>query len=764
MLPWDVRIEGWNPRTAMHEETLFAVANGYLGTRGTMEENPGNRPNSCEGTYLNGVYSNEKITYGEVAYGYATHNQKLLQVPNGKSIQIIVDNETVDIQNALSCTRELSLRSAILSRSMEWQSSTGKKLRITTERFVSQTESNLLCTRIKIEALNFNGKVKVRSLLDASYGFSPNPDDPRVGQLNMAESLKLINASIEENRASMLHQVNHSHFQVSSIIDHQLPTGMYLLNPVQTEKQVGFEYEIELVQAQPVELIKYASYQHNTDGLCDNLQQYNKSLLSQAAQLGWDKLKALHCKELEKFWHKSDVEIEGDPALQQGIRFNLLHLYMSSGHNGTSNIAAKGLTGHGYDGHYFWDSEVYVMPFLLATNPEIAREFLAFRFNTLDGARNRARQMSHAKGALYPWRTIGGDECSAYYPAGTAQYHINSAVAHAIKSYYNATGDWQFMQQQGAEMLFETARLWLQLGHFSDSHKGQFCIDMVTGPDEYTALVNNNFYTNAMAQAHLEFALRIATEFKQNAAEAFASLSERIELTEAELASWEQAASNMYLGYDDKLGINPQDDTFLAKQKWDFENTPQEHYPLLLHYHPLVIYRYQVLKQADVVLAMYMLDDKFDKDLKARNLAYYEPLTTHDSTLSSCIHSIEYAETGDLKRAYDFYHNTVRMDLDNLHGNTEHGVHTACMAGSWKGIVHGFGGVRYRANELYSSPLLPAGWQGYSFNLQYQGRHIKVSVNARATEYQLIKGAPISINHAGKVCELSSQHLVSIAS
>ncbi|WP_416306243.1 glycoside hydrolase family 65 protein [Neptunicella sp. SCSIO 80796] len=761
--PWQVSTSEWNNDSAMHQETLFAVANGYLGTRGTMEEQHGNNHQSCEGTYLNGVYSREKITYGEVAYGYASHNQKMLQVPNGKVIQLEIDGQRAHIQDAQSSCRTLDLANAVFSRTMHWQSASNKKITLQSDRFASLSRPNLLCIRIQLEAVNFEGKVKLSSLLDADYGFAANPDDPRVGQLNMAESLQLITSEVKDLQASMLHRVRGSSFVVSSAISHTLPDNVKSVTEIHHNQQIGFDYELELKANQPVTLIKYVSYQHSEQDNPATLEQHNKQLLDEASQLGWQPLYQEHQQQVADFWLHSDVEINGDPALQQGIRFNLLHLFMSAGKNGKSNIAAKGLTGHGYDGHYFWDSEVYVVPFLLASNPALARQFLSFRYQTLDAARQRARQMSHKIGALYPWRTIGGEECSAFFPAGTAQYHINSAIAHAIKAYFNATRDWDFMCRQGAEMLFETARLWVEIGHFSARHNGQFCIDMVTGPDEYSALVNNNFYTNAMAREHLQFSVTIAKRMQQDYPEQFGQLCQDISLQPQEWKLWAQAADKMYLAFDDELGINPQDDSFLDREKWDFDNTPAEHYPLLLHYHPLVIYRHQVLKQADVVLAMYMLDDKFSLDLKARNLAYYEPLTTHDSTLSSCIHSIEYAETGDFQLAYQFYHDTVRMDLDNLHGNTEHGVHTACMAGSWMGIVHGFAGVRYRNDELYFAPHLPASWQSYRFNLTYLGRHIQVGVEAEQVSYQLLSGEPLCITHVDAKIELVPHQTITVS-
>ncbi|GGO69033.1 glycoside hydrolase family 65 protein [Bowmanella pacifica] len=752
--PWQLESIGLSSGQNMLEETLFALANGYFGTRGTMEEEAPANVQSCEGTYLNGVYHSEKITYGEVAYGYASHNQKMQQVPNGKIMRLKLDNQLVSQTDASEVKRWLDFRTATLHRQIRWQSTSGQQLSLTTHRFASLSHPNLLCLRMEILAENFSGDIELSALLDAGYQFSPNKDDPRVGVLSLDDSLTLYQQHAGDNDTWMLHQVKDSDVKIASASTLTCSVHPIHTRQVAEKKQLGQQWQLPLKQGKPVIVEKYICYQHSKEMTFDALLNEVHQKLQNAKTLGWVALHAQHQQVASAFWQNTDVQIDGDPALQQGIRFNLLHLFMSIGKDGLSNMGAKGLTGHGYDGHYFWDTEIYILSVMTATNPELARRCLEYRYRTLDGARRRARQMSHSTGALYPWRTIGGDECSAFFPAGTAQYHINAAIAHALRSYYTATSDWQFMQQMGAQMLFETARLWLSLGHFNPRRDGQFCIDGVTGPDEYTAIVSNNFYTNAMAKAHLRFAVQIAAKFRDSDSAAYKLLCHKLNLSDAEIATWEQAAEKMYLPFDKTLGIHAQDDSFLDKQPWDFANTPADKYPLLLHYHPLVIYRHQVLKQADVVLAMYLLDDAFDQAQKARNLAYYEPLTTHDSTLSSCIHSIEFAETGDYQRAYGFFHDTVRMDIDNRHGNTEYGVHTACMAGSWMSIVHGFAGVRMRADGLVVNPHLPQHWQGYTFNLQYQGRQIQIKVSQDKVSYLLKAGDNLSIKQGAQQVHL----------
>ena len=400
---------------------------------------------------------------------------------------------------------------------------------------------------------------------------------------------------------------------------------------------------------------------------------------------------------------------------------------------------------------------MYIIPAFLYSSPDISRKLLEYRYGTLDKARERAREMSHKKGALFPWRTINGEECSGYFPAGTAQYHINAAIAHAIKKYIEATQDDGFLLSYGAEILFETARLWADLGYFNAGKDGKFCINCVTGPDEYTAIVNNNFYTNIMAKENLEYAYNTAVWMREYHRPEYDRLAAGIGLETEETELWKLAADNMYLPYSEKHGIHMQDDTFLDKKVWDFENIPRENYPLLLHYHPLVIYRHQVCKQADVVLALFLLGHKFSLEQKRRDYEYYEKVTTHDSSLSACIFSIVANDIGYHEEAYDYFIKTARMDLDDYQGNTHHGVHTANMAGSWMCIVNGFAGMRVYDDILSFKPYIHPDWESYSFKIAYRGRLIKLTIRSGETSYELLGGNELEIAHRNKKYRLKDR-------
>jgi alpha,alpha-trehalose phosphorylase len=455
---------------------------------------------------------------------------------------------------------------------------------------------------------------------------------------------------------------------------------------------------------------------------------------------------------LSAFWERSDVQIGGRDDLQQATRWCLFQLAQASARADGTGVPAKGVSGSGYSGHYFWDTEIYVLPFLTYTSPQWARNALRARVHMLPAARRRAAQLNEA-GALFPWRTINGEEASAYYAAGTAQYHINADVSFALGKYVRATGDEEFLRREGADVAVETARLWATLGFWRGSRVVEengagdgiqtFHIHGVTGPDEYTTVVNDNLYTNVMARYNLRYAARIVREIAADFPEDYAQLVERTGLGFDEAESWEHAAEAMFIPYSDALGIHPQDSLFLEREVWDLANTPDSQRPLLLHFHPLVIYRFQVLKQADVVLALFLQGNHFTPEEKRADFDYYDPLTTGDSTLSAVVQSILAAEVGYQELAQEYFEQSLFVDLHDLHHNAADGVHVASAGGVWTALVCGFGGMRDYAGELSFDPRLPADWPSLSFPLQWQGSAMQVTVTADELRVRVSEGAPV---------------------
>lgn len=755
--PWCIRERAVDPARAFLHETLFTLGNGYIGMRGTPEE--GHGPGAAgagtlEGTYLNGFYDTESIQYPENAYGLARTNEFMLNVPNAKRVTVIVDDEpfTLETGKVLAYERLLDFRTGVLERRVEWETATGKRLRIASRRLVCLDRKHVAALEVAVTPLNFSGEVRILSDVDAAVTNMQAGDDPRVGSAITGPSLQLAGREVGASDVLVLQRTRHSGFLLATATDSLLDGAEARVAPLAS----GHAFAFEARTGATAVFHKFIAYASSRDVDEAQVAAHARAELAAARAAGFEALVREQAAWLGDFWREADVVIDGDDALQQGVRFNQFHLLQSVGRDGKTNIAAKGVTGEGYEGHYFWDTEIYVFPFFLFSRPEIARALLQYRYDILPQARARARQMAHARGALYPWRTIAGEECSAYYPAGTAQYHINADVAYSIRLYLLATGDFDFIAQYGAEIVLDTARIWLGLGAYDRA--GRFCINEVTGPDEYTALVNNNYYTNAMARMHMTFAADMAARLRAERPADYERVAAAIGLEGDEIDAMRAASAAMRLPYDEALGIHEQDDSFLSKKRWDFAATPADKYPLLLHYHPLVIYRHQVCKQADVVLALLLLSNEFSLDDKRRDFDYYEAVTTHDSSLSSCIFSIVAAEVGYRDKAYAYFMETARLDLDNTHANTEYGVHTAAMAGTWLGVAYGFGGMRLDEGGLRFAPTLPERWNGYRFKVHVRGALLEVAVDAGGADYRLLAGDRLALAHHGRAFELGTGH------
>ena len=499
-----------------------------------------------------------------------------------------------------------------------------------------------------------------------------------------------------------------------------------------TDEDTGkMVYRVQAKAGQPIKVIKVVAY-HTSRGVpVRELVDRCRRTLDRVKEHGIEPEFVAQREWLDAFWERSDVVVHGQPALQQAIRWNLYQAAQATARAEQYGVPAKGVTGSGYGGHYFWDTEVYVLPFLTYTSPQMARSALRFRYNMLDAARRRAADLAQS-GALFPWRTVNGEEASAYYAAGTAQYHIDADIAYALCKYVNASGDQEFMNREGVDLLIETARMWADLGFWRENGGGSktFHVHGVTGPDEYTTVVNDNLFTNVMARFNLQQAADVVRRLERDLPVAYRRVAQRLSLGPDEVEEWAECARHMAIPYDEATGINPQDAQFLDREVWDLAKTPAEKRPLLLHYHPLVIYRFQVLKQADVVLALFLQGDHFSFEQKRADFEYYDPITTGDSTLSGVVQSIIAAEVGYRDLALRYFHNALFVDLADLHGNTTDGVHVASTGGVWKCLAYGFGGMRDYNGVVTFDPRLPESWAGLSFQVSLRGARIQVEVTA----------------------------------
>jgi beta-phosphoglucomutase len=762
---WRIREPAPDPSLLARNETIFALGNGTLGMRGTFEEG---YPGEVSGTYVNGFYEETPIIYGEIAYAYARNRQVMLNVADGRPIRLTVGGDRLDLSTGtiLSYERTLELAQGVLERAFRWRSPAGIEIEVRVRRLVSLARRHVAAIDWSVRVLKGTGALVVDSLLDGGVGNKASGDDPRVGAHFHERPLAVLDGEASGMRGLLTQETRNTRFVISCAMDHTLGTEGRMQDPVTTASRAASRATISIAahaaEGATLRLTKYLGYCTSLELPRESCAARAREAAASAREAGFGALMAEQKEILDDFWHVADVQLDGDEALQQSLRYNLFSLFQSAGRDGRTSIAAKGLTGEGYEGHYFWDTEIYVLPFFIYTRPEIARALLRYRCGILDKARARAVEMSQ-RGALFPWRTIGGEETSPYYPAGTAQYHINADIAHAFRKYMSATEDKALLRERGAEMLFETARLWADLGAYIPRKGGAFCINEVTGPNEYTALVNNNLYTNLMARENLAYAASTAEEMQATEPEEFGHIARAIRLEQAEIDEWRRAARCMYVPYDGERGIHAQDDAFLDRAAWDFTGTPAESYPLLLHYHPLVIYRHQVLKQPDVVLAQVLLGNLFTRSDKKRNFDYYDPLTTGDSSLSPCIQSVAAAELGYTEMAYRYFSRTARMDLDDVNGNVADGVHTAAMAGTWISIVYGFAGMRDHDGALSFSPKLPDAWKRLLFRLRFRGRLLEIEITRETATYRLSEGGPIAVSHRGRELRLVPAGPVSVS-
>jgi alpha,alpha-trehalose phosphorylase len=748
---WRLVEKRYSERFLPKVETLFSTANGFLGIRGCHEEGS---PVFDSGTLINGFHETWPILYGENAFGLAKTGQTIVNAPDAKLIRLYVDDEPFDISkvNLLSYERVLDMRTGILERTVIWEKLSGKQIRIHSRRLVSFVHRHIAAIDYAVTLLNGDAPLVLASELRCAPERPRAANDPRASRLFEEQVLLPQAQHAREERLLQGYITRNSRMTLACGVDHRLETDCaHGVECCSEEAQGRLIYSVEGKEGQAVRLSKFMTYHVSRSAPASELCERADRALDRVKVGGFDSLRDEQQTFLDDFWDRADVQIEGDPAIQQVVRFNLFHICQATARAESVGIPAKGLTGHGYEGHYFWDTEIYVLPFLIYTEPRRARNLLLFRYRMLEQARQRAREVNQ-KGALFPWRTINGEEASAYYPAGTAQYHINADIVYALRKYVDISGDEVFLYREGAEILVETARLWLDLGFHASHRDGQYCINAVTGPDEYNTVVDNNAYTNLMARENLWYAAATLTRIREQQPERYAALRHELKLEDQELDAWQKAADSMYIPYADRDGIHLQDDNFLNKKAWPFETVPPSKYPLLLHFHPLVIYRHQVIKQADIVLAMFLLGNEFTQEQKRRNFDFYDPLTTGDSSLSVSIQSILACELGYLDKAREYARYALLMDLADVAANVEQGCHIASMGGTWMAMVYGLAGMRDHQGRITFNPILPQKLTAVRFNLQIRGRRLAVHIDHAkvVATYTLTEGTALTIVHQGK--------------
>jgi alpha,alpha-trehalose phosphorylase len=734
--PWCLREKALDLDLLAQTESVFALSNGHIGWRANLDEG---EPHGLPGSYLNGVYESPPLVSAEQAYGLPQFGQTVVNVPNGKLIRLFVDDEPFDVRYGTlrSHERVLDFRTGVLSRRAEWVSPAGGAVRVSSARLVSFTQRAIAAIRYEVEPLDGQVRIALQSELLANEQMPDGTGDPRHG-MDIDNPLVGEFDAAHDKAVVLVHRTARSGLRIGTAMDHLVDGPDVRVESQSFTDGAMVTAAAVVAPGQRLSVIKFVAYGWSAARSLHGVRDQVWAALTAARQAGWDGLLADQRGVLDGFWDGADVQLDGDAEIQQAVRFGLFHVLQAGVRGESRPIPAKGLTGPGYDGHTFWDSEAFVLPVLTLTAPDAAASVLRWRHDVLPAALDRAAQLGLA-GAAFPWRTIHGEECSGYWPAGTAAFHINADIAHAAIQYIDATGDAEFAKGTGMDLLTHTARLWRSLGHHDAT--GRFHIDGVTGPDEYSAVADDNIFTNLMARRNLAAAAATAERYPDRAGE--------LGIDAEESADWRDAAESMYIPYDETLGVHQQAEGFTRHQVWDFAGTPPENYPLLLHYPYFDLYRKQVVKQADLVLAMHLCDTDFTAEQKARNFAYYEPLTVRDSSLSACTQAVIAAQTGHLALAFDYLGEAALMDLRDLERNTRDGVHIASLAGAWLALVCGFAGLRHRDGRIAFTPHLPEGLTRLAFTVRFHAKRLRVEVTQQRARYELADGDSLEISHDG---------------
>ncbi|GAA4064404.1 glycoside hydrolase family 65 protein [Agromyces indicus] len=740
---WGLGLRGLDADRLPHRESVFALSNGCIGWRGLLDEG---EPVGIAGCYANGVFETHPMPYSEPAYGYPTEGQSIVNVPDGQVIRLLVDGEPFDVRTGVLERHEqrLDFRAGTLHREVDWVSPSGSRVRVTSTRLVSYDRPSVAAVRYSVEATDTAVEVTVQSELLANV---PVPEgthpDERIQRM-LERPLAPVGDHVLGTAATLVHRLRRRRLRIAAAMDHLVdaPGGARVdteTSPDLARTTVG----VRLGPDERLQLMKAVAYEWADDATAGGLRDRADSEVAEALREGWDALADAQRRRLDRFWHAADVVVEGEPRLQQAVRFALFQVFQSAVRLDGRSVPGKGLTGAGYQGHTFWDFEGFVLPVLTSTLPESAREALRWRHATLHLARDRAREL-HLAGAAFPWRTLDGTESSGYWPASTIGWHVQAAIAAAVIHFHRGTRDETFLRECGAELLIETARLWMSLARRDED--GGVHFDGVTGPDEYSAMVDDNAYTNLMAAQNLRAAA--------SAARSVPDVAERLGAGADEVDGWRDAAARIVVPYDERRGVHQQAAGFTEYARWDFEGTPAEHYPLHDHYPYFSLYRSQVVKQADLVLALYFAYDAFTPEETERAFRYSEAITVRDSSLSACIQAVIAAQVGQLELAADYLAEAATLDLDDVQGDTEDGVHLASLAGIWTALVAGFGGFRDSETEVRFAPRLPPQLTRLAFGIRFCGRVLRVDASTDATTYTLVEGEPVTVRHFDEAVEL----------
>ncbi|MCG8697187.1 MAG: family 65 glycosyl hydrolase domain-containing protein [Bacteroidales bacterium] len=752
--PWKIIEEGFNVNQQRASESVFSLGNGKMGMRANFEECYSGE--TLKGSYLAGIYYPDKTRVGWWKNGYPEYFAKVLNAPDFLSINIIVDSETLDLAtwHITDFVRELDMENGVLNRSFIATSPVGKTIQVETQRFLSMTETNLALVKYSIKALSQNIEVEIVSRID---GDVMNEDSNYDEQFwNVEQTLCDSDKSYLQAATKKLDFKVGMSMNCKLDFNHDSPEVQK--NYSIKEKQIAEKYKFEIDPGDKVTFEKYVAVVTSLDFDKEELNDKAVNFASKAMEKGYRSLLKDHTTWWHEKWKNCSIEIDGDDEAQQGIRFNIFHLYQTyTGTDPRLNIGPKGFTGEKYGGSTYWDTEAYCLPFYMSTaGDEVAYNLLMYRYKQLDKAIENAGKLGFNSGAaLYPMVTMNGEECHNEWEITFEEIHRNGAIAYAIYYYTNYTGNTSYVENYGIEVLIGIARFWAQ--RVSYSKKAQkYMILGVTGPNEYENNVNNNWYTNYIAAWCLQYTAEMVNSLEENNKDKFQAVVQKTKFdTSTELSMWKAIYTNMHLPVDNELDIILQQDGYLDKEQKLAKELTQEERPINQNWSWDRILRSCFIKQADVMQGLFFFEEDFDYDVIKRNYEFYEPRTVHESSLSPCIYSIQASYLDKKEEAYNLYLRTSRLDLDDYNKEVHEGLHITSMAGTWMSIVMGFGGLRVRENRLHFTPRLPKQWKRLSFYINFRKRLLKVAITNESVDISLIKGKTLEVIINGNVVVIS---------
>lgn len=738
--PWTVTEKGFHPGRSLVSESIFSVGNEFMGVRGYFEE--GYSGETLLGSYFNGVFEESDIQRAIYFKGFARRFHFIMNSVDWLFTRISLDGEALDlaVSKYSEFERVLDMRTGLLTRRFTWQTRKGKKLSIEFTRFTSMADPNLGAQRIVFKPLNFSGWIQVNC--GASF-------DTIHHEFKRC-SFNCLKKGVENGIYGIMGETPRSKQRVFSGIRISAPHSRGM-RTVMRDKYIGAAFTVRLTRGveSAVERIAVNHADRNPARKSSGVWAAGMKHAARLERLGFTEAAARHAAYWDKVWEKLNISIEGDPAADQGIRFSIFQLHQTyHGVDPRLNISAKGLTGEQYAGHAWWDTETYCLPFYIFNNPSAARNLLGYRYSTLKEAVNCAREIG-CEGARYPLSTIDGTNATILWQHGDLEIHSSVAVAYGIWHYMRMCDDKEFLHTQGIEMLIQICRFYASWGEWSPK-TGEFGFWGVMGPDEFHMMVNNNCYTNAMVKKMFEYTLAVMDSMRKTARPLLEKAARKARLAPGEPAAWRKMAARMRIPRDPKSGVFEQHDGYFDMPHIDCDSIPPTQFPLYQHWPYIKIFRYDMIKQPDVLLLMLFFSHDYDMRTKRANYNYYEPRCIHESSLSPGVHSILAAELGMAREAYKFSEHAARLDLDDYNRNTHEGLHTTSMAAAWMNIVYGFGGMRSDGDVLSFNPILPSRWKSYTFRVLYRGSVLEIRTDRNGSAFRLVEGRPVAVEISGR--------------